>query len=31
MYEFMENQTISKEDMFKKANIINADIIKKSS
>ncbi|CAM3623110.1 lipid A biosynthesis acyltransferase [Arcobacter aquimarinus] len=30
MYEFMENQTISKEDMFKKANIINADIIKKA-
>lgn len=30
MYEFMENQTISKEEMFKKANIINADIIQKA-
>ena len=30
MYEFMENQTISKEEMFKKANIINAQIIKKA-
>ncbi len=30
MYEFMENQTISKEEMFKKANILNADIIEKA-
>jgi len=30
MYEFMENQTISKEEMFKKANIINAHIIQKA-
>lgn len=30
MYEFMENQTISEEEMFKKAKIINADIIKKA-
>ena len=30
MYEFMENQTISKEDIFKKANIINAQVIQKA-
>lgn len=30
MYEFMENQTISKEEMFKKANIINAQIIQEA-
>ncbi len=30
IYEFMENQTISKEEMFKKANIINAQIIQES-
>lgn len=27
MYEFMENQMINKEEIFKKASIINADII----
>jgi KDO2-lipid IV(A) lauroyltransferase len=30
MYEFMENQTISKEKMFEKATIINADVIQKA-
>jgi KDO2-lipid IV(A) lauroyltransferase len=30
MYEFMENQTISKEELFNKANIINAQIIQKA-
>ena len=30
MYEFMENQTISKEEMFKKANIVNPQIIQEA-
>lgn len=30
MYEFVENQTISKEKMFKKATIIDGDIIQKA-
>jgi KDO2-lipid IV(A) lauroyltransferase len=30
MYEFMENQTISKEKIFQKATIINAQIIEKA-
>ncbi|WP_026803854.1 LpxL/LpxP family acyltransferase [Aliarcobacter lanthieri] len=30
MYEFIENQNITKENMFKKANILNKDIIEKA-
>jgi len=30
MYEFMENQTISKEKMFEKATLLNGDIIQKA-
>ncbi len=30
MYEFIENQNISKENMFKKANILNKEIIEKA-
>ena len=30
MYEFMENQTISKEEIFKKANIVNPEIIQEA-
>jgi len=30
MYEFVENQNIKKEDLFKKANIVNKEIIEKA-
>ena len=30
MYEFIENQTISKDELLKKANILNKEIIEKA-